>query len=174
MTDQIIAETQRLCIRELAAEDAEIFFQIYADPIAMRWVDDGLPITREDSERWLAITLNNYQGQGYGMFAIEEAGRVIGCIGITHPGGQPEAEVKYTLLRDCWGRGLASEALAGLMAVVTDRWGLRHVIATADAENLASHRVLEKCGFRAREYAEPGSEPEVLTFDWRAGEGALG
>ena len=51
--------------------------------------------------------------------------------------------VGYWLDRDFWGRGLATAALAELLAELEER-PLHALVST---ENVASIRVLEKCGF---------------------------
>lgn len=52
--------------------------------------------------------------------------------------------VGYWIVRSHWGRGIASRALAMFLAEETRR-PLR---ATSARSNAASHRILEKCGFR--------------------------
>lgn len=77
-------------------------------------------------------------------------GLVVGGIGFFGPpapadDGVPEVEVGYGLVADAHGRGVATEALRGLLAE-TDRLGVR-VRASVAPENTASVRVLAKCGF---------------------------
>jgi RimJ/RimL family protein N-acetyltransferase len=64
-------------------------------------------------------------------FQIEEGGRRQDCVG-------------YWIARGHWGKGIASRALA--MFLKEER--RRPLHATADRANLASRRILEKCGFR--------------------------
>jgi RimJ/RimL family protein N-acetyltransferase len=54
-----------------------------------------------------------------------------------------EDHVGYWIDRAFWGRGIASRALSLLLQEVTDR----PLVATAATSNLASLRVLQKCGF---------------------------
>jgi RimJ/RimL family protein N-acetyltransferase len=140
----------------------------------MQWVGDGRAITHEECVQWLSVTQANYQKRGYGMFAIEERSSpgVIGFCGIMHPGGQPEPEVKYALLRSHWGRGFATEAVMGLIAYGVATHDLAFLIATAAPENAASHKVLLKAGMRRAELRanEGGSKTQV--FHWSAGASA--
>ena len=53
-------------------------------------------------------------------------------------------EVGYWLGRDYWGRGLATRALA----LFLDQIETRPLFAHVAKHNIASRRVLEKCGFR--------------------------
>ena len=115
------------------------------------------------------MTESNYDRLGYGMFALEDraAGRVVGFAGLVHPGGQPDAEIKYAFLRSEWGRGLASEAVPALLAHGASRHGLRRVIATVAPENLPSRRVLDKAGMTLVEQRRDGPS-EILVYEWLA------
>ncbi len=68
-------------------------------------------------------------------------GRVAGNIGCFEQGG--EREVGYWLGREYWGRGVATRALAAFL----DQVQARPLTARVAKHNIASLRVLEKCGF---------------------------
>ena len=54
-----------------------------------------------------------------------------------------EREVGYWLGRDYWGRGIATQALTDFLDLINTRPLYAHVAK----HNIASKRVLEKCGF---------------------------
>lgn len=168
-----IFATPRLRGRRLVPADVDALLEVYGDAEAMRWVGDGQPLDRAACERWIDVTLRNYATRGYGMFAlVDRAGEgsdaVIGFAGLVHPGGQREAELKYALRRASWGRGLATEAAAALLACGAARFGLERVIATAYPDNLASHRVLEKAGMRRGELRREDDGSDTQLFEWTA------
>jgi [ribosomal protein S5]-alanine N-acetyltransferase len=77
-------------------------------------------------------------------------GLVVGSIGFfgpptLSPDGVLEVEIGYGLVEDARGRGVATEAVGGLLAHA-DRLGVR-VRASVEPDNTASVRVLAKCGF---------------------------
>ena len=77
-------------------------------------------------------------------------GLVVGSIGFFGPpdtadDGVPETEIGYGLVDDAQGRGVATEAVGGLLAH-TDRIGVR-IRASVEPANTPSVRVLAKCGF---------------------------
>jgi len=170
--DQVLFETDRLRVRRIGDADVDALFAVYGDAEAMIWVDEGKPIDRDGCIRWVEVTRRNYATRGYGMSALQDraSGRVIGFCGIVHPGNQPEAEIKYALLRSHWGQGLATEAVRGMLAYGLRELGLREVIATTSPENAASHRVLLKAGMQESwmRRNEDGSLTRV--FAWRGGE----
>ena len=167
--NDIIFESQRLQCRRLVSKDLDALLEVYGDTEAMRWVDDGSPLTEAEARAWIQVTQNNYRKRGYGMFALEELAthKVIGFCGLVHPGGQPEAEVKYALLRTYWGQGLATEAVKELLNYGERRYGLTHIIATVDPDNLASQRVLTKVGMARTELRENEDGSQTQVFEWR-------
>jgi RimJ/RimL family protein N-acetyltransferase len=92
-----IFHTSRLSCRRWVPEDFDGIVSVYGDADAMRWVGDGVAITPDQCRQWLEVTENNYRSRGYGMFALEEhvTSHLVGFCGLVHPGGQPDAEIKY-------------------------------------------------------------------------------
>lgn len=163
-----VFETDQLRVRCWCDADLPALMAVYGDGEAMKWVDDGQPITQEECVKWLEVTKANYGKRGYGMFAVElqSAPGVIGFCGIVHPGGQQEAEVKYAYLRAYWGQGIATEALIGLIDYGVAKHKLGYIMATAAPENVASHRVLLKAGMRrgALRHNEDGTYTQVFEY----------
>jgi RimJ/RimL family protein N-acetyltransferase len=136
----------------------------------MRWVGDGQPITRKECEEWFKVTQANYAKRGYGMFTLElrDSGTVVGFVGLVHPGGQVEAEIKYAFLRTHWGIGLATEAVPRLLAYGGTSHGLQRIIATVASENLVSQRVLSKAGMAQESRRSNDDGSTTLVFSWHA------
>jgi RimJ/RimL family protein N-acetyltransferase len=167
---ETVFESPRLRCRRWTRDDLDALTKVYGDRDAMRWVGDGEPLTREDCERWLGVTARNYAQRGYGMFALEDraSGRVVGFVGLVHPGGQAQAEVKYALAREHWGRGLATEAVRALLDRARVRFGVAEVVATVAPDNRASQRVLAKAGMRLREVRANDDGSRTLLYAWMA------
>ena len=164
----VVFSTERLVVRRWRDSDLSNLLAVYGDAEAMRWVDDGKPITVEECIKWLGVTRTNYEKRGYGMFAVEEraAPKVIGFCGIVHPGDQAEPEVKYAYLRSHWGRGIATETVAGLIQYGAATHGLRYIIATTAPANVASHRVLLKAGMERGALRDNGDGSHTQLFHW--------
>lgn len=138
---------------------------MYSHPDVIPFIGDGDPITREDTERWLEVTNRNFEKRGYGMIAIDDlsTGEMVGCIGIVHPGQQPEAEVKYALFKPYWGAGYATEAVAAITQHAREHWGVQDIIATVHPDNISSQSVLAKAGFaRQPDRIEDDGTPTVV------------
>ncbi len=167
---ETIYETERLLVRHITDWDVGSMQAVYGDAKAMRWVDDGQPLDRESCIRWIEVTKQNYAARGYGMSALvlKQSGSVVGFCGIVHPGGQPEPEIKYALLRAYWGRGLATEAVDGMLTYAVEHLGLRRIIATTAPEHVASHRVLLKVGMSHLETTHDSDGGYTNVFVWHA------
>jgi len=167
----VVFKTRRLLCRRIVPADAPAMLRVYGDANAMRWVGDGNVLNQTQCRDWIAITQRNYAEKGYGMFALacRASGTVIGFGGIVHPGGQPEAEIKYALHRDHWGQGLATEAVRALLAAAP-LLGIRYVIATVAPENLPSQAVLLKAGMARGEIrvSDDGSSTQFFSYSMPA------
>ena len=170
---QTVFQSERLHARHIDASDVEALFAVYGDAEAMRWVGDGQPLTHAQCEQWVAVTHANYEQRGYGMFALEERAsrKVVGFCGIVHPGGQPQAEIKYAFLRSCWGQGLATEAVIGLIQYGSGAHQIEEMIATTAPENLASQRVLGKAGMVRGELRANEDGTYTQLFFWHKAKG---
>jgi RimJ/RimL family protein N-acetyltransferase len=75
--------------------------------------------------------------------AVICAGRLAGSIASFPAEGK--TEVTYWIDRAAWGKGIATQALALLLDLVS----ARPLYARAASDNVGSLRVLQKCGFKA-------------------------
>ena len=77
-------------------------------------------------------------------------GVVIGDCGTTGPvGGDGTVEIGYGLAKPYRGRGYGGAAVRALSHWLVRQPGVREVVATVDAGNVASRRALERAGFKA-------------------------
>jgi ribosomal-protein-alanine N-acetyltransferase len=85
---------------------------------------------------------------GFGLWVVEfrGGGEVIGVTGLGHLADGPEVEVGYRFLRKHWDNGYATEAARASIEFGLDELGLKEIVAVTLSTNLASRRVMEKCG----------------------------
>ena len=124
-------------LREIVEADLPALYEYECDPEAAAMA--GFPSRNRDAfmAHW-AKTLANDSAL---TMAIVSEGEVAGNIGCWESEGQ--RFVGYWIGREYWGRGLATQALAELVAMVETRPLYAHVVQS----NVASIRVLEKNGF---------------------------
>lgn len=161
--------TERLRVRQLTASDLDIMLELYGDADSMRWVGDSQPLDRAACQLWLEKTAANYRNRGYGLSVVEllAGNAVLGFCGLVHPHGQDQAEIKYAMRRSCRGKGYASEAVAGMLEYGHREFALNPIVATVAPENLASLRILEKCGMCYRHSVTDELGFAVAVYEWR-------
>lgn len=155
-------------LRDVRASDLDVFFEQQRDPAA----DFMAAFTAENpSDRaafdahWKRILAD----PGVTMKTVLINGRVVGNVGSFFDHELGKLEVTYWIGRESWGRGVATSALATFLRGMTTR----PLYARAAADNLASIRVLEKCGFvlvgRGRGYANARKrETEEVVMELKA------
>ncbi|GGC62229.1 hypothetical protein GCM10011504_45600 [Siccirubricoccus deserti] len=172
--------TARLILRPLALEDAAPLHRLVNDwEVAKTLARVPFPYPRELADEWIASTwVQMAEGEAWHL-AIEAAGTLVGCVGLTldrpgggQPGGPPGgkgAELGYWVGRPSWGQGLAPEAAGALSRWAIESLGLSTIHASALRDNLRSQAVLRRIGLQpAGEAMQPflsrGGPMPVLLF----------
>lgn len=114
----------------------------------MRYVGDGMVLSRQRCAGWIEESLADYATRGHGAWALELGGetQMAGYCGIVSARRRADPEIIYALRPSLWGRGLASELVPALLDYGFRTRGLKRLVATVRPENHASVRVLEKAG----------------------------
>ncbi len=153
--NQVQLETERLLLRQWREHDFEPYAKLCADEVVMRYLG-GKPFTRAEAWRHMAFLIGHWHLRGYGHFAVEEkaTGRFVGRIGFLNPEGWPGFEIGWTLGRESWGKGYATEGASRALEYAFDELHKDHVISLIHPENHASMRVAERLGEKREGTAE--------------------
>ena len=141
-------------IRTLQTADAEALLAFEA--ANRRWFEQYLEArapefyTLPGVALHIASYLDDYRhGRMHPCVLLDDAGAIIGRANLRHiDAAAGHAEVGYRIAADQIGRGLASSALRHLQQLAQTEFALKQLRAWISSENLASVRVIEKCGFR--------------------------
>lgn len=167
MIDVPVLFTDRLLLRGLEQRDFESYAAMMADPQVTRYLSAGVPLSRDDAWRQLALIIGHWELRGFGLWAVEHrsTGEFLGRIGCFEPEGWPGFEVGYTLARAHWGHGYAQEGARAALAFAHDVLGKRDVISLIRPANLGSIRVATALGAKRSGSVEFfGSATEVYTY----------
>ena len=113
------------------------------------------PYTEAAADAWLALVAQNTRQQGRpAQWAVRNAdGALIGARGLdgfqADKSQSHRAEVGYWLAKPFWGRGVMTAVVRRVCRHAFEDFGLAKLIAHVSPHNVASARVLEKCGFQA-------------------------
>lgn len=104
------------------------------------------PYTSADADFWIdKCNLNENQNTDF-SFAIEDEGIHVGGIGL-HKKFEHSAEVGYWIGEEYWGKGYATKGLNKILFEGFNRLKLTRIHAHVFEGNIASEKLLLKCGF---------------------------
>src|SRR6516165_10659580 len=151
--------TSDVLLRDVIERDLPIFFEQQLDPAAN-------PADRAAfTAKWAKILDDDSITKRTVLFG----GRVAGNVAAFVAPWSGKLEVTYWIGREFWGQGIATAALSALLRAVKPR----PLYARAAKDNIASLRVLEKCGFTIVGYERGfanarGEEVEEVVLELRA------
>jgi RimJ/RimL family protein N-acetyltransferase len=146
-------ETERLVLRRWSEADVDDLARIHSHPAVAAWLG---PRTPEEAARTVERYERHWEEHGFGRFAVADrgTGMLVVRVGVMR---QPDwvataekDEVGWVIAAERWGEGLATEAAAAAIEDAFDRVALDRVVSWTTPDNLASRRVMEKCGLRYR------------------------
>lgn len=140
-------ETERLLLRAWKPEDFEAYARFMADADVMRYLT-GEPMSRNDAWRNMATVVGHWMLRGYGMWAVERKSdhAFVGRVGLWNPEGWPALEVGWTLGREYWGQGYATEAARAALDYAFFTQNVTRVVSVIAKGNAASQEVAVRLG----------------------------
>jgi len=143
----MILETKRLTLRPQMEADAPALFAILGNEEAMRFWNRP-PVTRLAVVEELVREQQAAARDGLCRYwTVTRDGEAIGSIDLSLIQAA-SAELGFLLRRDCWGLGLATEAVGAVGAYGFNALHLTQIAAVIQTANRAAARVLEKNTFR--------------------------
>ena len=130
------------------AADKHAIVDCIGDFDVARWLSNvPHPYTLGDAEEWIDIVAETLSDEAAGFkLSIFMDDALIGGVGLNHREGNVY-ELGYWLGKAYWGRGIATEAAAGLLQHSKETLPDAEFVAHCMKGNAASSRVLEKLGF---------------------------
>ncbi|HVS80872.1 MAG TPA: GNAT family N-acetyltransferase [Pyrinomonadaceae bacterium] len=146
--DSLSIETARLRLRMFRPEDLDDLAGLFADPNVVRYVGDGKPVDREETDRALTSIIQHWRRHGFGRWAVEDkrTHEFVGFGGLRSLFGLPE--VVYHFATAHWGKGFATELGRASLRYGFEAHRFARIVAIAKPENAASIHVMEKLGLR--------------------------
>lgn len=129
--------TNEVLLRDVAESDLPIFYEQQLDPEATAMA----AFPSRDRESFMAHWAKIVADESIILKSILFDGEVAGNIVSWEQ--DDEREVGYWVGKEFWGKGIATKALTEFLNQVKTRPLVAHVAK----HNIASRRVLEKCGF---------------------------
>lgn len=148
----ISLESSRILLRKLRLSDADdLYHQIRHKDMA-RWMSHiPHPYPRPLASTFIRKSQRLWKAKKSFTFAVllKKTGRLIGIVSLNRVDFDHQcAELGYWLGRQYWGQGLTTEAVGLLLPFAFRDLKLFRIYACTFGPNLASQKVLQKCGFQ--------------------------
>ena len=138
MKKEIVIETERFAIHTASQDEMLRIIEKQTNDILKTAYQEMLQGCLEHPNLW----------QWYCIWIIElKDGTYTGDLSFKGLNDDESVEIGYGILEEHQGRGYATEAVGAVIAWALQQPGITRVEAETAPDNLASKRVLEKCGF---------------------------
>ena len=140
-------ETERLIITDFTLDMVRDVHLNSLDEDNRRFVPDEVFETEEEARETVEFLMSRYGGDE-GPFVhpvLLKTGENIGYVQLVDIG--EGWELGYHIAKAYTGKGYATEAARAFLPAMAEKYHLDSIIGICLADNLASVRVMEKCGF---------------------------
>lgn len=146
-----VLETDRLVLRRLAPDDAELILELLNQPSYLRFIGDKGVRTLDDARDYIRQgPMAMYERFGFGLYltVLKDEGVPIGLCGLLKRDSLDDVDVGFAFLPRFWSKGYAFESASAVMAYGRSVLGLERIVAITVPDNESSIRLLEKLGMR--------------------------
>jgi RimJ/RimL family protein N-acetyltransferase len=141
--------TERLRLSPLAADALSDYTALRGDPRTRVFSRSGAPVPPDEARRELQESSDSWHANGFGNWCLRtHDGTFVGVIHAVPAGEPPSPELGWTIVPECWGVGLATEAARVVVADLFDRARVTHITSFLQTANTASARIAQKLGMR--------------------------
>ena len=146
ISNKPVIETKRLIIRPMSVQDV---------PALKKWMSDrsiytywGKDPSKAEKYPELLFEKNEKATKSFHLGIVEKANdKVIGDIWVYLIENDRMASVAIRLATACQGKGYGTESLSAMTMFCFENTELKRLWAEADIRNIASWKMLEKCGY---------------------------
>jgi RimJ/RimL family protein N-acetyltransferase len=146
----VVIETKRLLLRTFTIDDAQLIYDLNADPEVTRYTFDPIINLAKAKEILEKTILPQYVLFNCGRWAVHvrDGLEFIGWCGLKYIPFRNEIDLGYRFKKSAWGRGYATESADACVRYGFEQLNLKRIIGRAVPANEGSWRVLEKIGMR--------------------------
>lgn len=146
----MILETERLVFRNFTIDDAPLVYELNLDPEVIRYTGDPIRDLDHAREVLEQTILPQYALYNHGRWAVlvKPDLEFIGWCGLKARPERDEIDLGYRFMQKAWGKGFATEAAFASLNYGFEKLGIPRIVGRAMPQNIASLRVLEKCGMQ--------------------------
>lgn len=146
----VICQTERLILTPWRSGDAAHLVDLHSTIETSQFVSAGEPWSLDYAAVRISGWMDEFEQNGIGKLKLigKDDGRFIGRAGFSWSDESGAFELGYSIRREEWGKGFATEIARGLKQWFFDRGIGEGFVAFAHVDNSASLAVLRKLGLR--------------------------
>lgn len=160
-------ETDRLIIKPLSLENLDDYAAMVADPEVQRYLNDGIPRTRDYATEYIEDLVKLQKEKGFTRYGVFDRGdaSLLGHCGYKDIEGR--IDIGWTYVQRAWGRGIGTEAATAVLRYGFDVLEFGIITARTAPENKGSIGVMKAAGmsFSSRFVWQNESDPKVPGID---------
>ncbi|MBX4997332.1 GNAT family N-acetyltransferase [Rhizobium lentis] len=141
-------QTARLTLRIPEPADIHFLTKLFSRPELVAHRPVPRPDSPEECAARLTREIGHWRDHGFGRWAVETDGFLIGFGGMTVSKEFGCLNLSYHLQPESWGQGYATELVRETLTFAFGDLNADRVIGLVRPVNAASRHILEKCGFR--------------------------
>ncbi|MCE3259502.1 MAG: GCN5-related N-acetyltransferase [Bacteroidetes bacterium] len=143
----IVAQTDRLYLREMTPDDAEQAYLLNLDPEVIRYTGDVAFASVEEARNFL-MNYESFKKYGFGRWAVidKQSHEFLGWCGLKYSPEINEYDIGFRFFKKHWGKGYATESAMACLDLGFNRFNMPSIVGRAAKENHASINVLKKLG----------------------------
>ena len=158
----------RLVLRRPAEADLDFLVDLFSRWEVVAHRPDLVTDTPQQSAARLARDIGHWDKHGFGRWAVEADGKLVGFGGVTLSADFDGLNLSYHLHPESWGHGYATELVTAALHAAFGPLHADRVIGLVRTANPASRRVLEKCDFTFEQEVMLHGAPTMLFVLTRA------
>lgn len=146
----IIIETERLLLRTFTKDDAQLIYNLNQDPDVIKFTLDPVKDLNHAAEILEKTILPQYAMYNHGRWVVHSKSdlQFIGWCGLKARPERNEIDLGYRFIKAAWGNGYATESAFASLNYGFEKLNLSRIVGRAMPDNIASLKVLEKCGMK--------------------------
>ena len=163
----IIAETERITLRELTEDDASFVNELLNSPKFIKYIGDRGVRSDEDARKFIVERYRkSYEVNGFGLYAVlqKDDGIPVGMCGFVKRDTLPLPDLGFAFLPEHEGRGYGYESSIAALEYGRDELNLNEVLAITTLDNIASVGLLRKLGFEFERIFETPENESLNLF----------
>lgn len=167
--DDNFYETERLLIRPMSLEDADLILELYNMPAFIKYIGNRNINSLSDAENYIKTKfLPQFEKLGFGNYLIvlKEGNHKIGGVGIFEREGLDVVDIGFSVLEKYEGKGYMFEAAHKIMQIGRDHFNLNKISAITTKDNFSSQKLIEKLGLKFKKLVTiPDDTEELMYFE---------